>query len=61
MDARSPKRLCARLDVTAKEIYGIDGFTDMIADETICEEDTDALMAHLNKVGHPVLKMEPLM
>ncbi|GHT50099.1 acetyl-CoA decarbonylase [Spirochaetia bacterium] len=50
-----------RLDVTAKELYGIDNFTDMIADETVCEEDTEALMAHLTKVGHPVLKMEPLM
>ncbi len=27
-----------RLNRTAKELYGIDNFTDMIADETICED-----------------------
>ena len=48
-----------RLDATAKEMYGIDNFTDMIADETICTEDPEALLAYLSEVGHPVLSMEP--
>ena len=43
-----------------KELYGIDNFTDMIADETICT-DCDALMSFLQEKNHPVLAMEPLM
>ncbi|MBR0446300.1 MAG: CO dehydrogenase/CO-methylating acetyl-CoA synthase complex subunit beta [Oscillospiraceae bacterium] len=49
-----------RLNATAKELLGIDNFTDMIADETItcdCEE----LFAWLTEKNHPVLGMEPLM
>ncbi len=49
-----------RLNATAKELYGIDNFTDMVADETICE-DAEALMAFLTEKNHPVLGMEPLM
>jgi acetyl-CoA synthase len=49
-----------RLNATAKEMLGIDNFTDMIADETICE-DCDALMDFLTEKNHPVLAMEPLM
>ena len=49
-----------RLNKTAKELYGIDNFTDMIADETICT-DCDALMSFLQEKNHPVLAMEPLM
>ena len=50
----------ARLNATAKELYGIDNFTDMVADETICTE-VDELMAFLTEKNHPVLAMEPLM
>ena len=49
-----------RLNKTAKELLGIDNFTDMIADETVtcdCEE----LYGWLTEKGHPVLGMEPLM
>ncbi len=49
-----------RLNVTAKEMLGIDNFTDMIADETVtcdCEE----LYSWLSEKNHPVLGMEPLM
>ena len=49
-----------RLNATAKELLGIDNFTDMIADETVtcdCEE----LFAWLTEKNHPVLGMEPLM
>ena len=48
-----------RLDATALEMYGVENFTDMIADETICEEDPEQLLAYLSEVGHPVLGMEP--
>ncbi|MDO5400070.1 MAG: acetyl-CoA decarbonylase/synthase complex subunit alpha/beta [Eubacteriales bacterium] len=48
-----------RLDATAKQMYGVDNFTDMIADETICTEDPEALLNYLTEVGHPVLSMEP--
>ena len=49
-----------KLNKTAKELYGIDNFTDMIADETICT-DCDALLTFLQEKNHPVLAMEPLM
>ncbi len=49
-----------RLNKTAKELYGIDNFIDMVADETICTE-CDALMDFLTEKNHPVLSMEPLM
>ena len=48
-----------KLDATARELYGIEGFTDMIADETITEE-VEGLMEYLAEKGHPVLGMEPL-
>ena len=48
-----------RLDATALELYGVENFTDMIADETICTDDPEALMNYLSEVGHPVLSMEP--
>ncbi len=49
-----------RLNKTALELYGIENFTDMIADETItcdCEE----LLGWLTEKGHPVLGLEALM
>jgi acetyl-CoA synthase len=49
-----------RLNKTAKEVLGIDNYTDMIADETIAE-DADALLSFLQEKGHPVLNLEPLM
>jgi acetyl-CoA synthase len=59
-----PKALKAivreRLDRTAKELYGIDGFTDMIADEDSAE-DAEKLMEFLAEKSHPVLAMEPLL
>ena len=48
-----------RLDKTALEMYGVENFTDMIADETICTEDPEELLNYLTEVGHPVLSMEP--
>jgi acetyl-CoA synthase len=43
-----------KLSATVKELYGIENFADMIADETVCEEDTDCLMAFLKSKRHPV-------
>ena len=48
-----------KLDATAKELYDVDNFTDMIADETVCTDDPEQLLAFLSEVGHPVLSMEP--
>ena len=59
-----PKELkddvAARLNKTAMELYGIENFSAMIADETICT-DCDALMEFLQEKNHPVLSLEPLM
>ena len=59
-----PKELkddvAARLNKSAKELLGIDNFTDMIADETITT-DGEELLNFLNEKGHPVLQMEALL
>ena len=49
-----------RLNKTAFELYGIENFTDMVADETITT-DCEELLNWLTEKGHPVLGMEPLM
>ena len=49
-----------RLNKTALELYGIENFTDMVADETITT-DCEELMNWLTEKGHPVLNLEPLM
>lgn len=50
----------AKLNKTAQELYGIENFTDMIADETVTT-DCEELYNWLTEKGHPVLEMEPLM
>ncbi len=49
-----------RLNKSAKEKYGIDNFSDMIADETVAT-DEEALMAFLQEKNHPVLGLDPIM
>ena len=49
-----------RLNKTAKELYDIDNFTDMIGDETIAEV-PETLLAFLTEKGHPALGLEPMM
>ena len=49
-----------RLNKTAKELYGIENFTDLVADETITT-DGEELLNWLTEKGHPVLGMEPLL
>ena len=53
-------QVAERLNQTAKEMYGIDNFCDMIGDETIAE-DPETLLAFLEEKGHPALSMEPMM
>jgi acetyl-CoA synthase len=50
-----------RLTKTAKELYNIDDFASKIADETVCEEDTDKLLAFLQEKQHPVMNLQPMM
>ncbi len=48
-----------RLNKTAMELYGIENFSDMVADETVtC--DAEELLGWLTEKGHPVLGLEPL-
>ena len=49
-----------RLNKTAFELYGIENFTDYIADETITS-DCEELLNWLTEKNHPVLAMDPLM
>jgi acetyl-CoA synthase len=54
------EQVADRLNATAKELYGIDNFTDMIGDETIAE-DPETLLEFLTEKGHPALSMDPMM
>ncbi|MCQ2552888.1 MAG: CO dehydrogenase/CO-methylating acetyl-CoA synthase complex subunit beta, partial [Clostridia bacterium] len=49
-----------RLNKTAKEVLGIDNYTDMIADETVTT-DPEELLGFLQEKGHPALNMDPIM
>ncbi|UOO37452.1 CO dehydrogenase/CO-methylating acetyl-CoA synthase complex subunit beta [Oscillospiraceae bacterium CM] len=59
-----PKELksdvAARLNKTAKELYGIENFADMICDDSIATE-SEAVLAFLTEKGHPALAMQPIM
>ncbi len=59
-----PKELkddvAAKLNKTAKELYGIDNFSDMICDESIATE-SEAVLAFLTEKNHPALQMDELM
>ena len=52
--------IAERLNKTAFELYGIENFIDMVADETITS-DCEELFAWLTEKNHPVLGMDPLM
>lgn len=49
-----------RLNKTAKEMYGIENFTDMVCDETIAV-DSEGVLAFLQEKNHPALAMPELM
>jgi acetyl-CoA synthase len=51
--------VAARLDKTAKDLYGIDDFTSRIADETVTDN-VEGLPEYLAEHEHPVLTLEPL-
>jgi acetyl-CoA synthase len=59
-----PKELKAdvsvKLNRTAKELYGIDNFVDMICDETIAVE-PEEVIAFLKEKNHPAFAMEEIM
>ena len=52
--------IAERLNKTAFELYGIENFTDLVADETVTT-DGEELLAWLTEKNHPVLGMEPLL
>ncbi|MDR3161194.1 MAG: CO dehydrogenase/CO-methylating acetyl-CoA synthase complex subunit beta [Spirochaetaceae bacterium] len=49
-----------RINKTAKALYGIDNFADMICDETIATE-AEAVVAFLTEKNHPSFAMEAIM
>ncbi|MDR1728476.1 MAG: CO dehydrogenase/CO-methylating acetyl-CoA synthase complex subunit beta [Acidobacteriota bacterium] len=49
-----------KLNKTAKILYNIDNFSDMICDESIAS-DSDGVMAFLQEKGHPALALSALM
>ena len=61
MPSELKAQVAERVNETAKELYGIDNFADMIADETNCDGDPEQLVEYLASVGHPALEMEPMM
>ncbi len=50
----------AKLDITAKELFGVENFTDMICDETIAT-DSEGVISFLTSVNHPALGMSEIM
>ena len=61
LPSKLKEEVAPALNKTAKELYGIDNFTDMICDETIAAtaDDLEAMINFLTEKGHPVLEMEP--
>jgi len=49
-----------KLNKTAKELYGIDNFADMICDETI-STNIDEVLKFLTEKEHPALGLDPIM
>ena len=57
---RQKEQVKDKVNETAMELYGIENFCDMIADETNCGSgDPEELLTFLSEVGHPVLGLEP--
>ncbi len=54
------EQVAERVNQSAKELYGIDNFCDMIGDETVAT-DPEALLEFLTEKGHPALGLDPLM
>ena len=58
MTTKTKNDIGAILEARAKE-EGIEGFLDMIADETIATTEEEVL-EYISKTGHPALEMEPM-
>jgi len=52
--------VAVKLDKTAKELYGIGGFSGMICDESVAT-DIDGVVAFLKEKRHPALSMEAML
>ncbi len=49
-----------KINETAKDLYGIENFADMVGDENSCPSgDPEELLNFLTEKGHPVLGLEP--
>ncbi len=61
MPSRLKEEVAANLNKSAKELYDIDNFADMICDETVASsaDDLEAMINFLTEKGHPVFGMEP--
>ena len=59
MPAELKRDVSERLNRTARTLYGIENFCDMIADETVAT-DPETLLEWLTEKCHPALTMEPL-
>ena len=61
LPSKLKEEVAPALNKTAKELYDIDNFADMICDETIAAtaDDLEAMINFLTEKGHPVLEMEP--
>ena len=61
LPSKLKEEVAANLNKTAKELYDIDNFTDMICDETIAAtaDDLEAMINFLTEKGHPVFGLEP--
>ena len=63
MPASLKEQLADKINATAKELYGIDNYIDMIPDENDMQDPGDPaeLYEILTAKNHPVLGMEPLL
>ncbi|MEG2234623.1 MAG: CO dehydrogenase/CO-methylating acetyl-CoA synthase complex subunit beta, partial [Oscillospiraceae bacterium] len=52
--------IAVKLNKTAKELYGIENFTDMVCDESIAS-DSEGVMNFLTEKNHPALGLDPIM
>ena len=61
MPSHLKEEVRSKLDKSAFELYGIENFTDMIADENVADsaDELDAMIEFLTEKGHPVFGLEP--
>ena len=61
MPSHLKEEVRSKLDKTAHELYGIENFSDMIADENVAAtaDDLEAMIEFLTEKGHPVFGLDP--